>query len=862
MNLNKKIYIKNKNISTAYADNILTVRNISSKHGFLIVPKLYKSDKKEMRIVFKGKQITGNAPTVEIINRKKTIMYSFDFNTESKISTDNLKYYLIAIYVPANSQFEITDFYFDKNLDELTNSFKSRLNGDMLVITPGYPSESNKYNTAFVHTRVKEYIKSNINLDVLVINELPGISQYTFEGIDVIRADYAFLRDVLSTKHYKNIVIHFFDCNYGNVLDAVDTSCTNLYMFAHGADVLYHSISEYASPYFGEKADFTNIFTSFEKKDNFIKKYNNLPNVKWIFVSDFIRNKLEKSLNIEIKNYEIIPNYIDNQLFTYSKKNKKLQKKIFILRKFTNDFCYALDIDVRAILTLSRRECFNELEFDIFGSGDMFDIITAPLKEFENVHLHNKFLTHEEIKRIHNTHGIGLFASRFDTQGVSLCEAASSGCAVVTSDVEAITSYIDKNLGVVCDTENFVQYADAIERLAFDSDYFNRVAIEESNSIQTKFSYENTIGKELELFKNTIERKIAFDRICDNPVLTVIVPAYNVEKYLWNGVMSLIDHNNSSKMEVLIIDDGSKDKTAEIGAKLEELTNCNGKSIVRLISKENGGHGSTINIGIENAKGKYTKIMDGDDTVDSYYMRNLIDILENEDSDIVLNNYMEDYAYLNVLNYIRPYEFMIPGMQYNFEDLCYEGYGFSTWGPILACSSYRTDFLQNINFKLLEKCFYVDVQLNTYISLACKTIVYYPLNIYRYLLGRNGQSISKESYMKNYKHHEKVTMKVIEALIEKEDKISKCRKNYVIDMLILKLLTTQYIITVGFYNSPKPFREFESQLKNYPELYNDSRIATRAIKFHRLTNGCFIFMNSFLIALKNFFRNIIHKVFR
>ena len=204
---------------------------------------------------------------------------------------------------------------------------------------------------------------------------------------------------------------------------------------------------------------------------------------------------------------------------------------------------------------------------------------------------------------------------------------------------------------------------------------------------------------------------------------------------------------------------------------------------------------------------------------------------------------------------------MIPGMQYNFEDLCYEGYGFGTWGPILACSSYRTDFLKDINFKLLEKCFYVDVQLNTHISLACKTIVYYPLNIYRYLLGRNGQSISKESYMKNYKHHEKVTVKVIEAMLEKENEISKCRKDYVINMLILKLLITQYIITVEFYNKPRPFREFEKQLKKYPELYNDPRIVTRAIKFHRFTNGNFIFMNSFLVKLKNFFRAIIKKFF-
>lgn len=859
MNLINKKWISMGKLNVEYSDEKITIENKGNKHAFLIYPKIFQSASKDIFLKVDGNLLKGTGCTLEILNRHRTILGSCGLNSMFLNNFTWLKYFILVLYVPASSKMEITEITYSEKFDY--NIFQDCFKNDTLLITPGYPSENNKYNTAFVHTRVREYIKANLNMDVLSINCLPGISSYTFEGVNVISADYAFLREVLSFKQYKNIIIHFFDCNYGNILDAVDTSGTNIYLFAHGADVLYHNLPEYASPYFGGKLDLSCRTEEFAKKDYYIKKYNDLANVKWIFVSDFIRKKLEENLKIKIKNYDIIPNYIDNKLFEYKKKDKELQKKVFVIRKFTNDFCYALDIDVRAILTLSRRECFKELEFDIYGSGEMFDVITAPIADFDNVHLHNEFLTHEEIKKIHDTHGIALFASRFDTQGVSLCEAASSGCAVVTSNVEGIVAYIDKDLGVVCETENFTEYADAIERLAFDSDYFNKVIESESKSVQSKFSYENTIGKELALFKNTKERNFNVDNISENPILTVIVPSYNVEKYLWNGIISLINHKNSSKMEILIIDDGSKDKTAEIGAKLERLTTSNNKSIVRLISKENGGHGSTINVGIENARGKYTKIMDGDDTLDSYYLCELIDILEREDSDIVLNNYMEDYAYLNALNFIKPYEFMLPGMQYNFEDLCYEGYGFGTWGPILACSSYRTDFLKNINFKLLEKCFYVDVQLNTHISLACKTIVYYPLNIYRYLLGRNGQSISKESYMRNYKHHEKVTVKVIEALLEKEKEISKCRKDYVINMLILKLLITQYIITVEFYNSPKPFREFEKQLKKYPELYNDPRIVTRAIKFHRLTRGNFIFMNSFLVGFKNFLRKIIHKIF-
>ena len=377
--------------------------------------------------------------------------------------------------MPENSEFNITELSFDNKAEEVYKKIESNLKNDMLIITPGYPSESNAYNTAFVHSRVKEYQKNGLKVDLLCINILPGISNYDFEGINVTRGDYYFLRTVLSQKKYKKIAIHFFDHNYGNVLDSVDLSNTEIYLFSHGADVLYRGFKDYASPYFGKKLDISKKENEFSLNDYYIKKYNNLKNVKWIFISEFIKNKLESFLDIKINNYSIIPNFIDTDFFAYSKKNNEKRKKIFVLRKFTNDFCYALDIDIKIILELSKRKFFNELEFDIYGSGEMFDILTQPVKKLNNVHLHRKFLTHYEVKKVHDNHGIALFASRFDTQGVSLCEAISSGCGIVTSNLDVFDTFIDKKLNITCDIENYKQYADVVERLITDEKYFNKV---------------------------------------------------------------------------------------------------------------------------------------------------------------------------------------------------------------------------------------------------------------------------------------------------------------------------------------------------------------------------------------------------
>ena len=492
----------------------------------------------------------------------------------------------------------------------------------------------------------------------------------------------------------------------------------------------------------------------------------------------------------------------------------------------------------------------------------MFDVLTYPVKNFKNVHLYKEFLSHDEIRQVHKSHGIALFATRFDTQGVSLCEAISSGCAVVSSNIPTVNNYIPVNLGVTCDVENFKQYADVIEKMFYDKNYFLKVAREEATSINNIFSYANTIEKEINMFNSELPIAPTFKEQVNNPVLTVIVPSYNVENYLWQGVMTLLNHPYSDKLEILVVNDGSKDSTSKIGKKLQSLTTINGKSIVRLINKENGGHGSTINRGIKEAKGKYLKIMDGDDTVDSYAFSKLIEILEKEDVDIILNNYIEDYAYLNLPIRKEVYNFMVTGLEYNFDDLCYENYGFKLWGPILSCSTYKTKMLKEMNFKLSENCFYVDMELNTIISITCKSIKYYPLYIYRYLLGRENQSVSKSSYMKNYKHHEKVTLNIINLLYNNENTISKIRRDYIVRNLILVMIKTQYIVTIDFFNNGKPFREFEKQLKKYPEFYNSPSIVNRGVKFHRLTNGYLIRYNSILIKIKNKITNLIHKIIK
>lgn len=95
-------------------------------------------------------------------------------------------------------------------------------------------------------------------------------------------------------------------------------------------------------------------------------------------------------------------------------------------------------------------------------------------------------------------------------------------------------------------------------------------------------------------------------------VLTVIVPVYNMEKYIRQCLESLVIGEALDRIEVLVVLDGSKDGSAEIAYEFVEQY----PDTFRIIYKANGGHGSAINTGLMMASGEYVKILDSDDWVE------------------------------------------------------------------------------------------------------------------------------------------------------------------------------------------------------------------------------------------------------
>lgn len=814
------------------------LKNSSTKNKIFFLKKLVKLHGGEDLVVELLKNNEVNI-SVKIVNSKAKTVYQMEQNGILRLGGLPDGKYFLAIKLNPNTNIKLTKLKFGSEKPKNYNTENLKLTGRRLMVVPDYPSNENKYNCAFLHTRAKIYREAGLDIDLLVVNGAENkYEAYTYDGILVNKVSYGQLREILHTKKYEQILIHFFNEFYAQILDAVDTSETEIFLYSHGADLLYWDYPVYGRRYFEPKFELTeDMIKRNHEMDSIVKRYNKMPNVNFVFVCEWSKRRCEKLLGEKINRSIIIPCLVDERVFKYKKRTKEQRKKICLIRSFHNLNSYSIDTDIRVILELSRRPFFKDLEFSIYGAGEMHEILVKPIKQFKNIKIYNSFLSSEKMNTMFNQHGLALFATRYDNQAVATLECAMSGTIPLTSFGTGLSCFLDEKIGNFSEAEDIKHMADLVEKYYKNPEDFLVASEKVHNSIMKTASRKYSADKEIRILqKSKLKNTLMVQKpLNTTPLLSIAVPAYNCGQYLKNGVLSLINHNLNNLIEVIIINDGSKDNTLEVANELVKLSPS-----IKVIDKKNGGHGSAINVGIEVASGKYFKLMDGDDYFDTEALVELLNKLRRETADIVLTNYVEDLA---IQAKVRPVEELYSNLpkyrKMDLEDMAYNGYGFKFWGPLLSTTTCKTNLLKKANFKIDENCFYVDMEYNFMVYTQAKDIVYYPLNLYIYFLGRSGQSVDHETVAKNYLQHEKVCLRLLEEYYKVKDILTSGKNKYIKDRLITELCKSQYYITMTYLKNGNGFKHFDNALKKYPDFYNSNLIVSPDVKLYRITTGKF-----------------------
>lgn len=302
--------------------------------------------------------------------------------------------------------------------------------------------------------------------------------------------------------------------------------------------------------------------------------------------------------------------------------------------------------------------------------------------------------------------------------------------------------------------------------------------------------------------------------------ISFVVPCYNSEEYMEKCIKSLLIGKDD--VEIIIIDDGSKDNTGKIADKYQKKY----PNIVKAIHQENGGHGEGINVGLKHATGKYFKVVDSDDWLDEDAYKKLLKEIKHIDTDLVVCNYV--YTYTDgrsdqVISFANVYD---EGRVLTWDDI----HKFSqTQYPSLHSMMYKKSVLDKSNIDLPKHVFYED-NLFIYLPLVnTKTIYYLDLDLYRYYIGRADQSVQESQMIKRSSHQVLVSERVCTAYDLTEIENKKLRKLMTRECIFLMTIGVVFSRLAFNKEGEKQYKELWKSVKEKnPKLYRRMRYFSMA----------------------------------
>lgn len=291
-------------------------------------------------------------------------------------------------------------------------------------------------------------------------------------------------------------------------------------------------------------------------------------------------------------------------------------------------------------------------------------------------------------------------------------------------------------------------------------------------------------------------------------ILTVVIPSYNMEAYLPKCLGSLVVSSElMDKLEVLVVNDGSKDRTSEIAHEFENKY----PQTFKVIDKANGHYGSCVNAGLAVATGTYVKILDADDSVDnvcfSEYLLSLSRLVGcSENNDVIINDFCEVLPSGEIINRTA---FNLPqNVSFAVSELKNVEGG---WVSIHAIA-YRRELLLDISYRQTEGCAYTDTEWFTLPMAYAAKVVYFSFHVMHYTVGRDGQSMEIGTLCRDVE----VIARILTSLAQRLATPDNTRNEESYEYAICRCgKSIQFVYRIAMFNSTRlKLKQFDKKIKS------------------------------------------------
>ena len=268
--------------------------------------------------------------------------------------------------------------------------------------------------------------------------------------------------------------------------------------------------------------------------------------------------------------------------------------------------------------------------------------------------------------------------------------------------------------------------------------------------------------------------------------ISFAIPCYNSAAYMDKCIESCLACGED--IEVIIVDDGStKDETPQKADEWQRRY----PDIVKVVHQENGGHGAAVNAGLAAAEALYFKVVDSDDWLDADAMAEVMAYLrrqiERRDAtDLVVANYVYEKVFEDKRTAMRYRNVFPVGKEFGWRDI---GHFSPSQYLLMHSVIYRTELLKDMGLALPEHCFYVD-NIFVYVPLPhVKSVYYLDVDMYRYFIGREGQSVNEDVMYRRIDQQLRITRIMIDSVdlpdAVAEKKLEHYMENYLSMMMCI-----------------------------------------------------------------------------